>query len=182
MEKLPKDIIISIVLELSPKDLFHFCKTCKKNNVLDTKSFWLRKLQKEYGPFEIIVENPKEIYKQKYLRIRKGINGIVEYFLDNVFGYFQNYLSPVYKKEVYTIFLGTYEILISDAKKGIDVIDKHEENAYSEYFEEYYNYREFISSFTFDQLPIPDMCELADIPDNILTKIYKLARIKYVGY
>lgn len=54
MERLPKDVLIMLALDLSNQDILHFCSTSKKINlsICNNNTFWMKKLNKEY-PFTI---------------------------------------------------------------------------------------------------------------------------------
>jgi len=66
METLPKDILISIALNLDLPQIIQFCKTDKYHNnvICESRNFWNRKLLQDFG---IVSKTPKEEYKTLFL-------------------------------------------------------------------------------------------------------------------
>ena len=70
MEKLPKDIIVSLALELNLEDIVMLCQTTSRFNekICQNNIFWLNKLIKDYGLKVSLKEAKKE-----YLLINKTL-------------------------------------------------------------------------------------------------------------
>jgi hypothetical protein len=55
MDRLPKDLHITIALELSPPDLLDLCRTKKRyaRNICDNEDFWWRKIARDYPDVDV---------------------------------------------------------------------------------------------------------------------------------
>ena len=78
MDKLPKDVVAEIAMELNNIDIIRLCKSNKKfnQNVCENESFWLNKILKEYPQvknFKKIGNTYREIYQNLYLAEKKEI-------------------------------------------------------------------------------------------------------------
>ena len=72
MEKLPKDVVELITNKLSPKDFLSYCNSEIGEHFCINKGIWLRRLQKDFGPFlkkSEYSENPRYVYLQLIGRI-----------------------------------------------------------------------------------------------------------------
>ena len=118
METLPKDVAIEMALNLSPPDLISFCSSSKtQNRICNSNDFWRRKLEKDY-PEELFefyksgtpVENPKQVYINKFTFLSRKIEEFVEEFIEKIFqDNFSKFLSKEYKKELYSNLYKIYE-------------------------------------------------------------------------
>lgn len=61
MDRVPKDVLIDLALELSLPDLLNLCRSSSTSFICYSDVFWTKKLKKDYGI--IGVSNPKEAYK-----------------------------------------------------------------------------------------------------------------------
>ena len=87
MEKLPKDILIEIALDLDLQDVFGYCLSSKYINeiVCENKIFWINKLYKD---FNIDHRESKLSAKKYYLEINNllkiyNFNRLLRYGLEN---------------------------------------------------------------------------------------------------
>ena len=128
METLPKDVAIEMALNLSPADLIRFCSASKaQNRICNSNDFWRRKLKKDYP--EVlkteggIIENPKELYIQKFTYISKSLEKLQEKIIAKSFPYkFSKYLTDQYRKDLYFSLNLIYEMVKNN---------KNEEDEYS---------------------------------------------------
>ena len=61
MNKVPKDVLIDIALDLSLPDLLSLCQSSSTAFICYSDVFWSKKLKQDYGISG--VKNPKEVYK-----------------------------------------------------------------------------------------------------------------------
>ena len=93
MESLPKDVAIEMALNLSPPDLVRLCSASKaQNRICNSNDFWRRKLEKDYPEevfhsyvTEIPIENPKQIYINKFTFVTKKIHVFIQILFPNFF-------------------------------------------------------------------------------------------------
>ena len=116
MESLPKDVVIEMALNLSPDDLINLCSVSKSlNRICNSNDFWRRKLEKDYPEevfhsyiTEIPIENPKQIYINKFTFVTKKIHIFIPNFISEFFHEdFKNFLTQEYNNKLY---LSLYEI------------------------------------------------------------------------
>lgn len=129
MNKLNKDLIAEIALNLDPKDIVNFSLTCKKyNEILNIENFWRKKLEKDYIEEllefyrdGIILENPKEKYIERFSFIYKQINIFMSEFIETSFDSptFIDFLNDKYKKGLYDDLYSLY----IDKRLLLDIID-----------------------------------------------------------
>ena len=83
MNKLNKDDLILIAIQLDLPDLLNFCKTSTKvdEKVCKNKYFWMRKLKEDY-PNSEIVENYELTYKLNYLKKKFDYKGTISQLYD----------------------------------------------------------------------------------------------------
>ena len=73
MDKLSKDVLFSIALELDLPELLRFCMTCQRINqkICQQPYIWLNKLKKDFSKddvkiFNDLTSSPKETYELMY--------------------------------------------------------------------------------------------------------------------
>jgi len=107
-----------IAMELSPVDLISLCATNKAFNksICESNSFWLQKLKIDY-PEEFVVvydrgekiENPKQIYIDRFTEIINEIENQIPDLLELVYGEnFLQFLKDDYKKKMIRGIYNTY--------------------------------------------------------------------------
>ena len=109
MESLPKDVMAEMALNLSAPDLISLCSASKsQNRICNSNDFWRRKLEKDY-PEELFefyksgtpVENPKQVYINKFTFLSRKIEEFVEEFIEKIFqDNFSKFLSKEYKNRL----------------------------------------------------------------------------------
>ena len=115
METLPKDVAIEMALNLSPADVIRFCSASKaQNRICNSRDFWRRKLEKDYP--EVLksedIENPKELYIQKFTYISRSLERLQEKIITRSFPYkFSKYLTDEYRKDLYFSLYLIYEMV-----------------------------------------------------------------------
>lgn len=119
MEKLPKDILIEIALNLNPDDVINFCKSAKRENqvICQNEHFWRRKLVKdypEYFNFELTEINYKTIYINMFI-FHQEIHRFTRDFLNRFFGESQRYMNKDlylkdFKNEILKLFFILYKL------------------------------------------------------------------------
>ena len=181
MNKLPKDVKMNIALELSPPHLIQFCLSNKGNNICNSKHFWRRKLEKDYGidVSSNIIEDPKKLYIEKFTYVSREIERIVQALLDSEFSGFQKYLNDSFKKDLYTNFMDTY-LRISEDKNNFEL--ENSENGEDDFVsifldDEHEGYRDGIITDIAD-IALPDLLQddYYQIFESIADAIMKLAR------
>ena len=126
METLPKDVAIEMALNLSPADLIRFCSASKaQNRICNSRDFWRRKLKKDYP--EVlkaegeIIENPKEIYIQKFTYISRSLERLQEKIIAKSFPHkFSKYLTDEYRKDLYFSLYLIYEMIKNEDEEYED--------------------------------------------------------------
>ena len=132
MQTLPKDVAIEMALNLSAPDLISFCSASKsQNRICNSNDFWRRKLEKDY-PEELLqfyqtgepVNNPKEVYINKFTFISRKIEEFVHEFIEKIFNKnFSKFLTKEYKKEIYSRLYQIYESVKTNKNADVDVDD-----------------------------------------------------------
>ena len=101
MDRVPKDVLIDLALELSLADLLNLCRSSSTAFICYSDVFWAKKLEKDYGI--VGVNNPKQAYKNipifrehcKILVERKvvdGYNFVLEDITPEYFDDFNDYV------------------------------------------------------------------------------------------
>ena len=119
MEKLPKDILIEIALNLNPNDVISFCKSGKRENqvICQNEHFWRQKLVKDY-PEYVNFELTQINYKTNYLNMfifHQEIHRFARDFLNRFFGESQRYMNKYlylkdFKVEILKLFFLLYKL------------------------------------------------------------------------
>ncbi len=133
MEKLPKDLLFELAINMSPPVLVNLCSTNSKYSVIcKSPAFWRRKLDKDY-PLEMKgiahVKNPKFVYMKRFESISKKIETFISVMIDIVFGVFlSKYLKSDYRADLYKDLYNLYEHI---SKNWDEIIEgnpnKHED-------------------------------------------------------
>ena len=118
MENLPKDVIVEMALNLLPVDVVNFCIVSKlQNKFCNSNDFWRRKLEKDYAEevfhsyvTEIPIENPKQIYINRFTFVSKKIEAFIPNFISDFFHEdFKNFLTQEYNNKLYSNLYDIYE-------------------------------------------------------------------------
>ena len=103
MDKLPKDMVIKLTEELSPQDFINFCASDTSPNVVricNMPELWIKRLNKDFPlivkEFPEVVDSPKKIYLELFLRISKMAETFTETVLKE-YGKMRQFLKPEFK-------------------------------------------------------------------------------------
>jgi len=130
MEKLPKDVLFQLALELDLPELYSLCRSGKKySKICDSKDFWYQKLWKDY---KVKSKDPKSTY-ERIVKNRKHCNNLLilgkvnpnDFILD---GYTDEYFNN------YNDFL-VYRYLVSKLLAKDEGIPEYFEGLYDRYIE-----------------------------------------------
>ena len=129
MEKLPKDVVQEMALELAPPDLIEFCLSSKQHNkiICQSEVFWRRKLERDYpetiynvnfteGKEMTItkkhISNPKAFYINKFTHISGILEELMKNMIDRFYGdQFHHFFNETYKSKLFKSLYKTYEEL-----------------------------------------------------------------------
>ena len=183
MNKVPKDVLIEIALDLSLPDLLSLCRSSSTSFICQSDVFWAKKLRKDYGI--VGVENPKLAYKNipifkdhcKNLLKRKVVNSydiVLENIDKDYFSEFYDYLVFKYLlskilergKGLENYYIVEYNKVYRNPKYGAYLSDKHNLT-----YDEYMIFMELLqeikkNGYSFDRAYIEGMVR-ADIPFDV---------------
>jgi len=102
MNKLTKDTLFSIAIQLELPELLTFCKSSKKINEFISRDIWYYKLKEKFPGYQLI-GSPKQTYQTLYYTKLKDdlkFNGTISELLNTTNLYLENNLLKEIPKEI----------------------------------------------------------------------------------
>lgn len=149
MNKIPKDVLIDLALDLSLPDLLSLCRSSSTSFICYSDVFWAKKLKKDYGL--VGVKNPKQAYKNipgfrshcKNLVLKRTVesyNIVLENINSDYFTEFYDYLVFKYLlskilgkgKGLENYYIVEYNKVYKNPRYG-EYLSKDSELTYDEY-------------------------------------------------
>jgi hypothetical protein len=133
MEKLPKDMLNTVVNELSPQDFVSFCASKATPNIVrfcKNEEIWKKRLNKDFhllsGKFEKLQTKSRE----NYLTLFRNISALAEELTEVNLSHYedmQEFLKPEFRSAVYISF---YKVLI-EIMDNVRNFEKQEDDFYT---------------------------------------------------